>query len=89
MSEKLIIINDDLMSYITLQEPLFGGIHIEFSFPNGYGASVVNHQFSYGLELAVLNSDGHITYDTTITNDVLGDLNPETLHEALMQIKKL
>ena len=43
-------------------------------FPNGYGASIVQGEHTYGgkdglYELAVFGEDGHITYDTPITDD--------------------
>jgi len=63
-------------------------------FNNGYGASIVCSMFSYGgkkgqFELAVLLSDGSITYDTKITNDVLGFLSENEVEEVLKSISKL
>jgi hypothetical protein len=59
------------------------------SFENGYGASIISGPYSYGVELAVLDSEGHLTYDTPITSDVLGHLTPDTLREALLAIAAL
>lgn len=65
------------------------GLHAEWSFNNGYGASVVNHMGSYGVELAVLYH-GRITYDTPITDDVIGWIgSPAELVELLRQIRDL
>jgi hypothetical protein len=63
-------------------------------FDNGYGASVVSHEYSYGgkdglYELAVLDEDGDLTYDTPVTNDVEGYLTPEDVTRLLEQIQKL
>ena len=71
-----------------------GGIQYKASFPNGYGASIVCHPFSYGneeglWELAVLNKEGNICYDTPITNDVLGWLTDEDVNIILDQIAAL
>lgn len=70
-----------------------GGQQILLHFHNGYGASVVNSEYSYGVELAVIiwtdDLDYSITYDTPITDDVLGHLTPETLEEALTAIEAL
>ena len=43
---------------------------------DGFGASVVRHPYSYGgavglWELAVLDSNGRLTYETPITDDVM------------------
>ena len=65
--------------------------HKEF-FPNGYGVSIISHQFSYGLELAVLKGDEkehEICYDTPITEDVCGHLNSNTLVEIIKDVKAL
>jgi hypothetical protein len=78
---------------------LHGGTQIIHRFDNGYGASVVRHEFSYGgpqgfWELAVLRfkpgaEDGSLTYSTPITSDVLGHLTDDEVAEALGQIEQL
>ena len=74
--------------------PLNGGIQYKAKFNNGYGASIVQHNFSYGgndglWELAVLNKNGNLCYDTPITNDVLGYLTESDVNATLMLIKAL
>ena len=64
------------------------------TFPNGYGASVVCHDYSYGgksglFELAVLGLDGRINSDTRVTDDVLGFLSPQGVTKAMRQIADL
>ena len=63
-------------------------------FPNGYGASIVQGEHTYGgkdglYELAVFGEDGHITYDTPITDDVLGYLTEQDVEDTLNKIKDL
>jgi hypothetical protein len=70
------------------------GIQYLAKFPNGYGASIVRHQFSYGgndglWELAVLDDEGDLCYDTPITNDVLGYLTEDDVNEILDRIEEL
>ena len=73
-----------------------GEQHI-YRFSNGYGASVVRHDFSYGgrdglYELAVITftADGFdLTYDTPITGDVLGWLTVADVAETLARIAAL
>jgi hypothetical protein len=72
----------------------YGGIISRISFDNGYGASIVKGPMSYGgdrglYELAVLDSNGELTYDTPVTNDVEGYLNEEDVTKLLEQIQKL
>ena len=69
------------------------GIFVRVEFPNGYGASIIKSPHSYGgsqdlYELAVLY-DNMITYDTEITDDVLGYLKPEDVTKLLERIEKL
>jgi hypothetical protein len=71
-----------------------GGVQAIERFDNGYGASVVCTPYTYGgkdglYELAVFGNDGHITYDTPITNDVLGYLSEQDVTEILIKIQQL
>lgn len=64
---------------------------------NGYGASVVRGVGTYGsehgkFELAVLDFDGDdwdLTYDTPITDDVIGWLDRTEVDKTLAEISKL
>ena len=74
--------------------PLNGGIQYHFKADNGYGASIIQHDFSYGgnnglWELAVVGKDGNLCYDTPITNDVLGYLTEEEVNSTLKKIELL
>jgi len=64
-----------------------------YAFPNGYGASVVKHDFSYGgknglWELAVLNGED-LCYTSGITEDVIGHLSWTKVEAVLRDIKQL
>lgn len=84
-----------------LERKLNGGVQKVFRFENGYGASVVKSPYSYGgdeglWELAVVlvyENEGRLswklTYDTPITEDVLGWLTWEEVEETLRQIEEL
>jgi hypothetical protein len=63
-------------------------------FENGLGVSVVSHTYSYGgkdglFEVAVLDADGDLTYNTPVTNDVIGYLKPEEVTEIMEQVQNL
>ena len=75
-----------------------GGVQHKYAFPNGYGASVVKHDFSYGgkqglWELAVLDftidEEGDLCYTSGITDDVIGHLSWKNVEEFLSEIKQL
>ena len=71
-----------------------GGVQARITFDNGYGASVVKTPYSYGgdrglYELAVLGIDGHLTYDTPITNDVIGYLRDIDVTDVMEKIQQL
>lgn len=58
-----------------------------------YGASIIKRVGSYGMdtddwELAV-TYDGHLYYDSPITDDVIGYLSEEELVNILAQIRNL
>ena len=64
-------------------------------FDNGYGASVVIGPHTYGgedglYELAVISgSDGKLTYDTPVTDDVEGYLTEDDVTKLMEQIQNL
>lgn len=65
-----------------------------YSFANGYGASVVSNQMSYGgrrglYEVAVLDADGNFCYTTPVTSDVVGYLTFDEVKDILKQIEDL
>ncbi len=76
------------------KHPHLNGVISRITFDNGYGASVVKHEFSYGgpnglYELAVLDKNGDLTYDTPITNDVIGYLREIDVTDVMEKIQKL
>ena len=82
------------------RQKLIDGVQYLFKFENGYGASVVKHWCSYGYredlwELGVLYFESenpvkyHLSYNTPITDDVIGYLTDEEVRELLGRIKAL
>ena len=74
--------------------PMGMGKQCIVQFPNGYAASIVQGPHTYGgpqglYEIAVFGKDGNITYDTPITDDVLGYLSEEQVEKTLTDIKNL
>jgi hypothetical protein len=70
------------------------GVKCKMVFENGYGVSVVCHTHSYGsknglFEIAVLGKDGDLTYDTPVTNDVIGYLSREEVTNIMEQVQEL
>lgn len=79
--------------YYTTREQLGGDSRVML-FPNGYGVSVVRNPYSYGgseglWELAVIRGtkdEWQITYDTSITDDVIGHLSLSEVEEYAQQV---
>ena len=75
-----------------------GAVQKLYRFTNGYGASVVKGEHTYGgdeglWELAVLafntNGDFNLCYTTPITEDVEGHLDDNAVEELLAKIEAL
>jgi hypothetical protein len=79
------------------EKSLNGGVQKQYKFDNGYGASVVLHNGSYGneqdlWELAVIKWNGenyNLVYDTDITDDVIGYLTLDEVEDILSRIESL
>ena len=81
------------MTMIIETKEYANGVQIVHEFPNGYGASVIKHDFSYGgkdglWEMAVLK-EGELCYNTHITNDVIGYLSDADVKSTLKEIEQL
>jgi hypothetical protein len=74
--------------------PINNGVVSRLYFGNGYGVSVVKHDYSYGnekglYELAVVSEEtGEILYDTPITEDVVGWLRPTDVTDIMSIVQK-
>ena len=75
-----------------------GSVQKLYKFANGYGASVVKGEHTYGgdeglWELAVIVFDTEggfsLTYDTPITTDVEGHLTDNAVEELLAKVEAL
>ena len=77
-----------------------GGTQDIYRFANGYGASVIRNEHSYGntgglFELGVTRLlgegafDFRLTYETPITDDVIGYLTTEDVQDLLVKIQAL
>jgi hypothetical protein len=83
------------LEFIEMTDLFYNGVQCRIQFGNGYGASIVRHNFSYGgkeglYELAVLDENGKLHYDNPVANgDVRGHLTPDEVTELLKQIQEL
>jgi hypothetical protein len=71
-----------------------GGVMSRIVFDNGYGASIVCTPHTYGgdkglYEIAVLDTEGKLTYSTSVTDDVIGYLRPEDVTDVMEKIQQL
>jgi hypothetical protein len=69
-------------------------IRARLNFDNGYGVSVIQGPHSYGgkvglYELAVLDSDGDVCYNTPVADGVIGFLKPEDVSKHMIEIQEL
>ena len=69
---------------------VLSGEHARYTFPNGYGISVINGPGTYSrkdtYEVAILHNE-YLTYNTPLTNDVLADYTPEEINKLLAIIE--
>lgn len=73
--------------YIYEQNFYFGGWQTKYRFENGYGASVVNHNGSYGLELGIMWYDER-NFPDEFPRDIVPYISSEErLDELLRRIK--
>lgn len=73
---------------------VFDGHHWTVHFKNGYYASIVKHCGSYGsgrdlFEVALLDENKLLCYDTPITDDVIGYLTEEDVLDICNKIHNL
>jgi len=82
------------LQFESMSDTFYNGVKTRIYFENGFGASIVKHDYSYGgkeglYELAVLFDD-EIHYDNPVAmGDVRGYLNEDEVSELLIQIQKL
>jgi hypothetical protein len=82
------------LEFQSMSDTFYNGVKSRIHFQNGFGASVVKHDYSYGgkqglYELAVLFDD-EIHYDNPVAQgDVRGHLTEEEVSELLIEIQKL
>jgi hypothetical protein len=68
--------------------------HKRVYFENGWGVSVVSHRGSYGgaqglFEVAVIDTDDNLRYDSGVTGDVIGWLDFADVAATLAEVKEL
>jgi hypothetical protein len=81
--------NLTLDSFVTEKNNYYGKNQTKFAFPNGYGASVISGEGIRQFEIAVLEADGSLCYNTEITDDVISGLDVEGVYKILDKISHL
>ena len=82
-------INVALDSFVVEKNSYYGKNQTKYSFPNGYGASVISGEGIRQFEVAVLEADGSLCYNTQITEDVISGLDVEGVYKILDKISHL
>lgn len=82
-------LKNDLLNYKKTEAEILSGKKYIFKFDNGYGASVVRHEYSMcnGWELAVLDKYDNIYYCGLTDGDILCGLSDYDVELALKCIK--
>ena len=82
------------LQFESMSDTFYNGVKTRIYFENGFGASIVKHDYSYGgkdglYELAVLFDD-EIHYDNPVAaGDVRGYLTEEEVSKLLIEIQNL
>ena len=79
----------DIDVFVSEKNTYYGKNQTKYSFPNGYGASVISGEGIRQFEVAVLEADGSLCYDTEITDDVIAGLGVEGVYKILDKISHL
>lgn len=84
---------DDLIFEPHIGAPYFSE-QARLTFDNGYGISVITGESVYGnkqrpYECAVIGLEGEITYNTSVTSDVVGFCTKEDVTEVMLKIQNL
>lgn len=89
---------DDFVIHIKKSKDGLTHNQVVFKFPNGYGASLIQGDYTYGgdqglFEIAVLiftpDNEWEICYNTPITDDTLGYLTENEVLDTLQSIYNL
>ena len=72
----------------TTKREINGGYQVIMEFANGFALSIVEHNFSYGLE-AGLMKDGVLVYDEDRFYDVVGYLDTQELLDLIAYVGSL
>lgn len=72
------------------QNDIIKGRMVRYRFPNGYGASVIEGEDSYGLELSVLEFSESDYGDTAteFTDDILGFIDDKKRNKIIQCLSK-
>ena len=98
MSFNLQLNYDGFEKYHVVHGPKLDGVQYIFRFDNDYGASVVKWTYTFGYEsdlweLGILqfDNDGNysLSFDSPITDDVIGHLTDEEVCRLLGEIRDL